>query len=108
MNPTLFEIGVAIVMVAVSVALVVSFWRYLAAASGRRMVSMLTRAGVDPEVARHGDTEAIIRDVRSRCRSCASEDLCDRWLDGKVEGDNSFCPNAQIFRTLRTATRRTA
>src|SRR3972149_1291105 len=100
MNPTLFEIGVAIFMVAVSVALVVWFSRYMAAASGRRVMGMLTRAGVGPRVARHGDPEAIIQDVRSRCRRCRSEDLCDRWLAGKVKGDNSFCPNAQIFRIL--------
>jgi hypothetical protein len=100
MNPTLFEIGIAIFMVAVSIALTVWFFRYRAAASGRRMMQMLTRAGVDPEVARRGDTEAIIQDVRRRCIRCRSEDLCDRWLAGKVEGDHSFCPNAQIFRTL--------
>jgi Family of unknown function (DUF6455) len=100
MNPTLFEIVVAIVMVAVSVALIVWFFRYMAAASGRRMMQMLTRAGVDPELARRGDTEAIMKDVRSRCLRCPSEGLCERWLAGKVEGDGSFCPNAQIFRAL--------
>jgi len=108
MNPTLFEIGVAMFMMAVSVALVVWFSRYIAAASERRMVQMLTRAGVDPEVARHGDTEAIMQDVRSRCGRCRSDDLCDRWLAGKVEGDNSFCPNAQIFRNLTKTTGRIA
>jgi hypothetical protein len=108
MNPTLFEIGVAIVMVAVSVALVVWFYRHVVAASERRMMHMLTRAGVDPEVARQGDTEAIIQDVRSRCVRCRSEDLCNRWLAGKVEGDNSFCPNAQIFRLLKRTTARIA
>ncbi len=108
MNPTLFEIGVAIGMVAVSVALIVWFSRSMAAASGRRMTQMLTRAGVDPEVARHGDTEAIIQDVRRRCIRCLSEDLCDRWLAGKVEGDHSFCSNAQIFRTLTRTTARSA
>ena len=108
MNPTLFEIGAAIIMVAVSIALIVWFSRYLAAASGRRMMHMLTRAGVDPEIARQGDPEAIIQDVRSRCRKCRSEDLCDRWLAGKVEGDNDFCPNAQIFRSLTRTTARIA
>jgi Family of unknown function (DUF6455) len=108
MNPTLFEIGVAMFMVAVSVALIVWFSRYLVAASGRRTMHMLTRAGVDPEVAKHGDTEAIIQDVRRRCIRCRSEDLCDRWLAGKVEGDNNFCPNAQIFRVLARTTRRSA
>ena len=100
MNPTLFEIGVAALMVGMSVALIVWFLKDIWAASGRRMMHMLTRAGVDPEVARQGDTNAIIHDVRSRCRRCQSEDLCDRWLAGSVEGDNGFCPNAQIFRGL--------
>jgi len=108
MNPTLFEIGVAILMVTVSIALVVWFTRDLAAASGRRRMKMLARAGVDPEVARHGDTEAIMRDVRSRCGKCRSEDLCDRWLAGGVEGDNDFCPNAEIFRGLTRTTGRVA
>jgi uncharacterized protein DUF6455 len=108
MNPTLFQIGVAIVMVAVSAALIVWFARSMAAASGRRTMQMLTRAGVDPEIARHGDTEAIIRDVRRRCIRCRSEGLCERWLAGKVEGDHSFCPNAQIFRTLTGSTARSA
>ena len=108
MNPTLFEIGLATFMVAVSVALIVWFSRYMAAASGKRMMQMLTRAGVEPEVARHGDTEAIMQDVRSRCHKCRIEDVCDRWLAGKVEGDNSFCPNAQIFRTLTRTTARNA
>jgi hypothetical protein len=108
MDPTLFEIGVAISMVAVSVALVVWFSRYVATASERRMMHMLTRAGVDPGVARHGDTEAILEDVRRRCGRCRFEGLCDRWLAGKVEGDNSFCPNARIFRTLTRTSAATA
>jgi hypothetical protein len=108
MNPTLFEIGGAIFMVAVSVALVVWFSRYVAATSKGRMMQMLTRAGVDPEVARQGDTEAIIQDVRRRCGRCRFENLCDGWLAGKVEGDNSFCPNAQIFRMLNRTTGRSA
>ena len=100
MIPTLFEIGAAIFMVAVSIALVAWFFRDMAAVSVRRMTSMLAHAGMDPEGASHGDTGAVMRDVRSRCRRCRSEDLCDRWLAGGVEGDNGFCPNAQIFREL--------
>ncbi len=106
MNPTLFEIGAAIFMVAAGVALLVWFLRDTEAASERRMMQMLTRAGVDPEVARQGDTEAIIRDMRSRCSKCGAEDLCDRWLAGKAEGDNSFCPNARIFRMFKRTTGR--
>ena len=100
MNPSSFQIILAIVMVAVSGALVVWFWKYRTAESRRRMTQMLTRAGVPPEVLGRGDVEAIIKDVRSRCRTCSSEDLCERWLAGKVEGENDFCPNAEIFRNL--------
>lgn len=104
MNPELFKWTLAIFMVAVSGVLVVWFWRYRAADSQRRMMQMLTRAGVTPEVIRRGDVEAIIKDVRSRCRACSSEDLCERWLAGKVEGENDFCPNAQIFHSLAKTT----
>ena len=100
MDSTLYEIGVATLMVAVIVALIVWFFRYLATVSARRMTLMLMRAGVDPEVARQGNVEAIMQDVRRRCQHCRSEDLCDRWLAGKAEGDNDFCPNAPIFRML--------
>jgi hypothetical protein len=100
MYPSSFQIILAIFMVVVSGALVVWFWRYRSAESQRRMTQMLTRAGVPPEVLGRGDVEAIIKDVRSRCRACSSEDLCERWLAGKVEGENDFCPNAEIFRNL--------
>jgi len=100
MSPTLFEIGVAVVMLAVIVALFVWFARYLGASSERRMLRMLMRAGVAPDVAARGDREAIIEDIRGRCRKCRAEDLCERWLAGKVEGDNAFCPNAQLFSAL--------
>ena len=106
MDSTLYEIGVAALMVAVIVALIVWFFRYLATVSARRMTQMLMRAGVDPEVARQGNVEAIMQDVRRRCQNCRSEALCDRWLAGKAEGDNKFCPNAPIFRMLaRTGAR---
>ena len=108
MNPTLFESGVATVMVAVSIGLVMWFARDTAAASGRRMMRMLASAGLTPDVATHSDIEAVIQDVRRRCRGCRSEDLCDRWLAGKVEGDNGFCPNAQIFRSLARTSGRIA
>ena len=108
MNPTTFEIGVALFMVTVSVAVVVWFLKYKVATSERRMMRMLQRAGVDPETAAHGDTETIMNDVRRRCRKCHSEDLCERWLDGEVEGKNTFCPNARIFADLAKTTRHPA
>ena len=108
MDSTLYEIGVATLMVAVIVALLVWFFRYQATVSARRMMQMLTRAGVDPEVARQGNVEAIMQDVSRRCQNCRSEALCDRWLAGKAEGDNNFCPNAPIFRMLARTSARVA
>lgn len=108
MNPALFEIGVAVFAAAVSVALVVRFSRHAASASEKRMVHMLMCAGVDPRFSGHDDTWPILQVARGRCGRCRSADLCDRWLAGKLEGDNSFCRNTQIFRILKRITRRIA
>jgi len=108
MDSTLYEIGVATLMLVVIVAPIVWFFKYQATVSATRMMQMLTRAGVDPEVARQGNVEAIMQDVRSRCQNCRSEALCDRWLAGKAEGDNNFCPNASIFCMLARTGERVA
>lgn len=107
MNPTIFEISVAIVMVAVVVALIVWIRRYMAGASERRLMSMLQHAGVDPEIATQRDTEAIMKEIRLRCRKCQSEALCERWLAGEEKGENVFCPNAQVFEMLARTTEST-
>ncbi len=100
MGPT--EISVAIFMVAVAIAIFMWFQSSQAAASAQRMTGMMMRIGLDPGIAAFGDpaTLAIGKEVRRRCGGCPREDLCDRWLAGKVEGGNSFCPNAQAFGTL--------
>ncbi len=100
MTPT--AISVAIFMVAVTVALLVWFRGSLAAASARRMMSMMTRVGLNPKTAQLGDprTKAIMKEARHRCRRCPREDFCDRWLAGEVEGDNTFCLNAQTLPIL--------
>jgi hypothetical protein len=108
MNPTLLEIGGAVFAVAVSVALVVWFSRHAASHSEKRMMHMLVCAGVDPVFSGHDDTWPILQVARGRCGRCRAGDLCDRWLAGKVEGDNSFCRNTQIFRVLKRITRRIA
>lgn len=100
MSPTPFEIGIALVMLAVVAALLVWFAKDRGAGSEKRMMQMLIRAGVDPDIASRGDKEAVIKDIRSRCGKCRAEGLCERWLAGKVEGENAFCPNAQIFSAL--------
>ena len=92
MNPTLFEIVVALIMVAVIATLVVWFFKNNAAISGRRMLRMLTRAGVDPELAKSGDAEAIMRDVRSRCLGCRAEALC---ATGDPGAPSPYCDQIQ-------------
>jgi uncharacterized protein DUF6455 len=108
MNPTLLEIGGAVFAAAMSVALVVWFSRHAASHSEKRMMHMLMCAGVDPGFSGHDDTWPILQVARGRCGRCRAGDMCDRWLAGKVEGDNSFCYNAQIFRILKRITRRIA
>jgi len=89
-------------MVAVTVAISVWLRRSMAAASARRMVDMMTRVGLDTGIASHGDpgTKTILKEAWRRCAKCSREDLCDRWLCGKAEGDNTFCANAPIFGSL--------
>ena len=98
----MFEINVAIVMVAVNVAILVWFLRSRAAATARRMTRMMTRVGLGPGIATHGDprTQGILKEARRRCGRCRLEDFCDRWVAGKAKGDNTFCPNARSFRVL--------
>ncbi|MDP2620892.1 MAG: DUF6455 family protein [Hyphomicrobiales bacterium] len=99
MTPTLFEINIAMIMVAASVAMVVWFQGYLATASASRMARMMARIGMDPAIATGGrpQSAAILKQMRQRCRRCPSEDLCDRWVAGTVKGGNSFCPNVRAF-----------
>jgi len=106
MTPTLFEamfeINVAMVMVAVTIALFIWFQRSEAVTSAGRMAGMMTRVGLDPGRIGLGDrrTTGVVNQAGRRCRKCPREDVCDRWLAGSVEGGNGFCANAQTFRGL--------
>ncbi len=103
MDPT--QISIAIFMVGVAVAGIVWLQSSMAAASARRMMGMMKRIGLDPGVAALGDlqTMTIGKEVWRRCGGCPREDLCERWLAGKVKGDNTFCLNAETFRILARA-----
>ena len=101
MNMSLFQIIAAMFMVSATIALVVSFRKYKGAASERRMVSMLKRVGLDPAIASRGDNEAIMKEIRQRCRTCTAEDVCERWLADDEDGDNVFCPNAKVIDALQ-------
>ena len=101
MNMPSAQIIAAIAMVGVAIALSIVYRKYLAANSERRMQTMLKYIGLDPAIVTRGDTETIMKEARRRCRNCASEDMCERWLKREEEGDNSFCPNSKLFETLR-------
>ena len=88
-------------MVGVVVVLVYAYRRYLDVNSERRMRQMLQSVGLDPKIAAGGNTELIMKEVRQRCRSCTTEDVCERWLTGDEEGGNEFCPNSMVFETLK-------
>jgi len=100
MSGSLGQALVAILMLLVVLALTVFLRRFLVANSERRMLGMLTSMGIDPSVTTSGDIDKIMSEVRSRCRHCAVEDKCERWLRGEEEGDNAFCPNHEVFELL--------
>lgn len=101
MNMSLFQIIAAMFMLGATIALIAVFRKYKAAASERRMQNMLECVGLDPAIASSGDKEVIMKEIRQRCRTCANESVCERWLAGKVDGDNLFCPNAKVFDALK-------
>jgi len=99
MNTTFFDIGVAIIFVSVTAILIFLFRRKLRFDSTRRMYRMMAKVGVYPRRFSRFDEDADLdmQAVRTRCRMCPAEDRCERWLAGKIEGDNGFCPNAKVF-----------
>ena len=99
----LTQISAAIIMVGLIAACFVWLQSSMAAASARRMMGVMKRIGLDPWTIRRGDpqTMTIGKQLRRRCRRCSREALCERWLAGKVEGGNTFCPNAETFRNLQ-------
>lgn len=105
MDPT--QISAAVIMVGTAAAAIVWLHSSQTAASARRMKGMMTRVGLDygTDALAEPRTKAIVQQARRRCMRCACEDLCDRWLAGEVKGDNTFCPNRQIFRHLTETAR---
>ena len=101
MNLSLIQIFSVIAMVVVTFVLIFAYRSYLDANSERRMLSMIESIGLDPAIASSSDLETIMSEVRQRCRSCTSEDVCERWLTCNEKGDNDFCPNANAFAVLK-------
>ncbi len=96
-------------MVGATIALLVATRNHMAAASERRMVTMLERVGLDPAIAMSGKPnsvlecaiEASMKGIRQRCRACTTEDVCERWLAGNEHGEIDFCHNAKLFDALK-------
>ena len=101
MSISLTQVLVALVLVGVAIVLVFAYRRYRAANSKRRMSAMLVSVGLDPDITSSGDLVSIMAAARLRCEACASKDVCERWLDAELQGDNDFCPNATVFESLR-------
>lgn len=102
MTPLITQIAIAVAMLALTAAMFVWIWLGLRAARARRLTWMIERVGLDAGVA--GDAYPVvvpaIKRARLRCARCRSEALCERWLDGRAAGENVFCPNARLFRSL--------
>ncbi len=106
MDPTTSGVTIAIFMVLIAATLLLWFERSEAAATVTRMVRMMTRVGLNARIFTQGTAraKAIMKEARTRCGRCACEDRCELWVEGKVEGENTFCPNARIFRMLARVT----
>jgi len=101
MNESIFQVVAAMATIGIAAAMMLGIRRYLAINSERRMRMMLESVGLDPEIATSGEIPTIMKEVRQRCRSCAIESVCERWLEGKKDDGNDFCPNAKVFEVLR-------
>jgi hypothetical protein len=101
MNLSLIQIFSVTAMVVVTFVLIFAYRSYLAANSERRMLSMIESIGLDPAIASSSDLDTIMSEVRKRCRSCTSEDVCERWLTCSEKDDNDFCPNSKAFEVLQ-------
>jgi hypothetical protein len=100
MNMSPMQIAAAVAMVSVTVTLVFAYRNYLATDSKRRMLTMLTAVGFVHELAPRGDSVMLMKEARKRCRTCACEDVCERWLRGDKKSSNGFCPNSAVFEAL--------
>ena len=97
-----FEISVALMMLALTVAMVIAFQGYLRIASARRLIRMVARVGLGSLAMDRRDpvSQTAVEEIWQRCRNCQLEGHCERWLNGEVGGDNTFCPNEAAFRRL--------
>ena len=95
MNITVSDWQIAFLLILITAILVVSFRGWLSSKSQSRMYRMMARVRILPRSDKRAGLD--MQEVRARCRRCPAEDVCERWLAGEIEGDNGFCPNADVF-----------
>ncbi len=100
MGPT--QISVAIIMVGVAVAILVWFQSSQAAASGRRMMGMMTHVSLIAGSATFDDprTMAIRQEARRRCMRCPREDATGGSPE-RSKGTTPFAPTRRPSEFLR-------
>ncbi len=92
--------GIAVIMIVLTISLVTWFLQYKATGSEQRLIRMMTRTGLPPDIIADEKTANLIEAARRTCRKCNGEDRCEQWLDGEIAGENDFCPNAGLFSKL--------
>lgn len=105
MNPTTFEIQLAVAMVSVVAGLLIWLRISMNSGSKRRMTAMMAQVGLHAGNGfAHGvPINGTISPAQKRCRRCRVEGYCERWLAGNEEGGNRFCANAKLFDLLAEA-----
>jgi len=106
MAPSMMQIVIAILLVVIAVGLVFAARKFMGAGSTWRMRRMMMRVGLDPDIGNYGDPkmESIMQAARKTCGRCQSESVCEQWLEDQEGGENTFCPNAELFRELTKTT----
>jgi hypothetical protein len=70
----------------------------------RNMCALLDRLGLDAATLAHGRLASDLRAAVTACQSCNAEQPCQEWLTRApeyVEQAPAFCPNAQLFASVR-------
>lgn len=105
MDGMILDLALATLMVAVAFRLIVAFWRYHVVQARSRLYRMMVRVGARVHPSDDATIGAIRSEMYHRCRRCRAEAKCERWLAGREEGDNAFCPNVSLLQVLSARSR---
>ena len=95
-----FTVAIYLALI-VAIVLAILHWHQSAAVDSH-LQRMMVSCGIDEKTAANADQflDLDMDAVRSRCRNCQVAVLCDHWLDGETDMNNSFCPNVWLFRKV--------